>query len=102
MNNDQYKTNRKVCQTALDVQDACNLSGVLNSFLSVVRELRDVGYSTTDINKHPAVVLFSNKIGSLTNIETGLVFSKSYNLCIDITSNGDIDNFDDFVNDFVD
>lgn len=75
-----------LCQTdiermhddALQVQDACNLSGVLHSFLRNVQELRDMDLSSEDINRHPVSVLFSSKVASLTGSESATTFHKAY------------------------
>jgi hypothetical protein len=80
------KTMQELYQSALDVQNACNLSGVLYTFANVVAELRthlhhEVGtnFSTSMLNTHPIVVLFSNKITSLSNSEDA--FASAYNHC---------------------
>lgn len=52
---------------ALQVQDACNLSGVVHSFSRALTELRENGINDTDaLNNHPISVLYSDKIASLT------------------------------------
>ena len=55
---------------ALDVQDACNLSGVVNSFATEVmpalwEESRKRNEGTAWINHHPIVTLFIDKLASL-------------------------------------
>ncbi|HEC72586.1 MAG: hypothetical protein ACTSW7_00660 [Candidatus Thorarchaeota archaeon] len=60
---------RNICQTALDVQNASNLSGVIHSFSKVMTELWDIATSlnkgTDWVNTHPVSVLFASKIDSL-------------------------------------
>ena len=63
-------TIQEAAQTALDVQDACNLSGVLASFNKIVHEViwleaRTLGKGTEWVNAHPIVTLFLSKLGSL-------------------------------------
>lgn len=63
-------TLQQAAQTALDVQDACNLSGVVRSFEEVVvnaiwPEARRLGKGTDYINTHPIVTLFLDKLTSL-------------------------------------
>ena len=63
-------TIQQAAQTALDVQDACNLSGVLASFKEIVHEVlwpeaRRLGHGTEWVNQHPIVTLFLSKLGSL-------------------------------------
>ena len=60
----------EAAQTALDCQDACNLSGVLASFKEIVHEVlwpeaRRLGKGTEWINQHPICTLFLSKLGSL-------------------------------------
>jgi hypothetical protein len=61
---------------AWQVQNACNLSGVVHSFSDALTRLREIfenrkqwnsdfRYSTTDINQHIVSKLFSSKIASL-------------------------------------
>ncbi len=63
-------TLRDAAQTALDVQNACNLSGVLASFTEIVHEViwpeaRRLGHGTEWVNEHPICTLFLSKLGSL-------------------------------------
>jgi hypothetical protein len=63
-------TIQEAAQTALDVQDACNLSGVLASFKEIVHEViwpeaRRLGKGTEWVNTHPIVTLFLSKLCSL-------------------------------------
>jgi hypothetical protein len=80
------KTIRELAQEALDVQDACNLSGVVHSFSRVLTDLRAVARAegwegTSAINMHPIAVLFSSKIASLTYSDSPTEFSKAYEAC---------------------
>src|SRR5712691_2375220 len=61
---------QEAARLALDVQDACNLSGVLASFKEIVHEVlwpeaRRLGHGTEWVNTHPIVTLFLSKLGSL-------------------------------------
>src|ERR1700726_975979 len=63
-------TIQQAAQTALDVQDACNLSGVVASFKEIVHEViwpeaRRLGKGTEWVNSHPVVTLFLSKLCSL-------------------------------------
>lgn len=56
-------------EEAIQVQDACNLSGVVHSFSRVVSKVReqlciDTGgkYSTDDVNQHPICKMYAEKI----------------------------------------
>lgn len=72
------RTEQELIQEALDVQNACNLSGVVHSFSrgitrlwAIQRENGD-GAFTIDINRHRYCRLFASKIESLAGtIEIG-------------------------------
>lgn len=73
-------------QRALDVQDACNLSGVVRSFSQVMDkvwgEARATGNASTDwVNRHPIAVLYASKVQSLTGGERDEAFSAAYDIC---------------------
>jgi len=57
-------------QAALDVQSACNLSGVVLSFAEAMQAINEeahrLGKGTDWKNTHPICVLFSTQIGHLT------------------------------------
>lgn len=68
------KTLQQAAQEALDVQDACNLSGVLHSLDTIVREVlwpeaTRLGVGTRWINHHPIVSMFLDKLESLNGIQ---------------------------------
>jgi len=63
-------TIQQAARTALDCQDACNLSGVLASFKEIVHEViwpeaRRLGNGTEWVNRHPICILFLSKLCSL-------------------------------------
>ena len=59
-------------QDALDVQNACNLSGVAHSLFEVCRRLRASGVTDTSaVNTHPIVRMYASKIGDLTGSWSG-------------------------------
>ena len=74
-------TMQEAAQTALDVQDAVNLSGVLAAFHEIVsnviwREARRLGQGTDFVNRHPICTLFLSK---LTDLNAGEAeFSRAY------------------------
>jgi len=65
---------------AYQVQDACNLSGVVHSFAAMMSKILDESrarHKGTDwANQHPIAVLFADKIASLTRtqFDTSRVF----------------------------
>jgi hypothetical protein len=63
-------TIREAAPTALDGQDACNLSGVLASFNKIVidvlwPEARRLNEGTEWVNQHPICTLFLDKLSDL-------------------------------------
>lgn len=64
------KTERQLITTALEVQDACNLVGIAQTFASEMLELAVLGTAlnkgTTWINTHRVARLWASKIQSLT------------------------------------
>lgn len=71
------KTRAHWAKQAIAVQDACNLSGVLHSFLECVRWVREnEELGTEGVNHHPLVVLFASKVNSLAGYEQ--LFSAAY------------------------
>ena len=62
-----------MARDALNVQDACNLSGVVFSFVEVVRKLGDYAHEhakgTAWKNKHPLVQLWVDKLGHLAGTQ---------------------------------
>lgn len=86
------KSMKELCQEALDVQDASNLSGVVHSFSRAISDLRahlekESNFSTSRLNQHPVCVLYSSKIASLTGSENnfneygGNTFGEAYSFC---------------------
>jgi hypothetical protein len=75
-------TMKEAAQMALDVQDACNLSGVVHGFSRVMTFLSDeanrTGKGTEWKNHHPIAALFSSKIASLTLSESMRLFNIPY------------------------
>lgn len=59
-----------LCQQAIDVQDACNPSGVALFYVRIIDCLRnDHNIRDTDsIRKHPAVVLTAHKLADLSQV----------------------------------
>lgn len=59
-----------ICQQAIDVQDACNPSGVALFYVRIIDCLRNEhGIRDTDaLRKHPAVVLTAHKLADLSQV----------------------------------
>lgn len=79
------RTQRELAQEAIDIQNACNLSGLVHSWAKVVMELRRMfpDMSTTFYNTHPVNQLWASKVHDLTRM--GLsdtdAFIKAYEAC---------------------
>lgn len=65
----------QLCQEALDIQDACNLSGVVHAWSRSISRLRVLcpDNSTDWYNTHPINVLFADKLFMLVNSSPGQV-----------------------------
>lgn len=63
----------KLAQDALDVQSACNLTGVLYSFVACIDRLAGQvqrGVVERPLRRHPVVQLYADKICDLTGVKT--------------------------------
>lgn len=72
---------KKMCDDAIFVQDACNLIAVVNTFSRHLKTMQESGMGTDEICNHPVSVMFSSKIASLTNSESVSVFNGAFNYC---------------------
>jgi hypothetical protein len=69
------RTWKELAEQALAVQDACNLSGVVISFATIIKEVRarleeEKQGGTDNVNTHPVCVLFADKIAHLTGTQS--------------------------------
>lgn len=74
------RTLKELAQEALDVQDACNLSGVIHGWSRSITDLRAIveketgaSFSTDTLNRHPVNVLWADKVASLAGVTTASV-----------------------------
>lgn len=74
---------KNIYQTALNVQDACNMSGVLFSFAECMKtineEMRKQGEGEDYRRQHPVVIMFLSKLNSMA--ESFDSFSSAYDAC---------------------
>ena|SRR3990167_6879392 len=72
MNEDTKEALRKAANDAINVQDACNLSGVLYTWARHQEVLRDVckGNGSPEYFHHPVNIMFASKVASLMRVET--------------------------------
>lgn len=77
----------ELAKTAVTVQDAVNLSGIVYSYADTLKRLRVLipGKDTEFYNTHPLAVLYSSKIESLTGSTIASKFSDAYNWACDLT-----------------
>ena len=61
----KYLTKRDF-ENALDVQSACNLSGVVHSFADTMNRLSNEGLDTKQRNGHPICRLYAEQIAYLS------------------------------------
>ena len=60
----------KLAQEALDVQDACNLSGVVHAFARAMSALCDHDLGTQSRNTHPIAIVWADKVAHLTGTQS--------------------------------
>lgn len=82
----RYPTLKAAAQAALDVQDACNLSGVAFAFADAMRTVcHFVDMGTDERNTHPIAVLWIDKMADLCGIPHTQgdlsVYSAAYKAC---------------------
>ena len=63
------KTIKQLAQEALDVQNACNLCGVVQSFARAMIDLGEHVKGTDARNAHPITVLWADKVAHLAGIQ---------------------------------
>lgn len=80
-------TLQQAAKLAIDIQDACNLSGVLGSFNTIVHdvlwpEARRLNKGTDWVNQHPICTLFLDKLCDLNRVQREVTgFSQAYDKC---------------------
>ena len=89
--NEDKRTMLDLARNAIDVQSACNLSGVVHSFSRDISRLRALlegerGFGTDMINKHPVCILYASKISDLTWANYSSEYSVAYRWAQDIVS----------------
>ncbi len=62
-------TYKQAVQSAIDVQNACNLSGVARSLHEVTTVLFQQDKGTRWVNSHPAVTMYLCKMGELNGAD---------------------------------
>lgn len=77
---------------AITVQDACNLSGVVNSFSALMKRLSEDGLDTAAKNRHPIAIMYASKIAALTGCEHIETFSEAYDKCVERSRPDDWNN----------
>jgi hypothetical protein len=62
---------QKLAADAIDVQNACNLSGVVNGFSRALAALRELPEARGNdwLHAHPIAILWADKIASLTGTQ---------------------------------
>jgi hypothetical protein len=80
------KTIKQLAQEALDVQNACNLCGVVQSFARAMIDLGEHTKGTDERNTHPISVLWADKVAHLTGTQSfgNDVVTKAYSICHDL------------------
>lgn len=89
------RTIQDLAREAIQVQDACNLSGVVHGFSRAITELREILQNengglinTYEMNHHPICCLWASKIHDLASmgLSDGERFREVYEACEDLTN----------------
>jgi hypothetical protein len=89
-------TMQQAAQKALDMQDACNLSGVVYGFIPVMEaiceESRRLGKGTGWKNTHPLVRLYADKLSQLANADStaGDLGLEAYKEALRLAAGGEV------------
>jgi hypothetical protein len=90
-----HRTMKDLAKEALDIQSACNLSGIVHSFSRALVDLREIARAEKwecTVNRHHVAVLFADKIAALTSPGSslnGTEFTYAYNwACDQLKSSG--------------
>jgi hypothetical protein len=77
------RTLAQLAQEAIDVQDACNLSGVAQGFGRAIVELRHaIGGGSDGIRTHPITLLWIDKLTDMTS--RGIDYHTAYATCLNL------------------
>ncbi len=85
----EHCVNNADYQTALDVQSACNLSGIIITFESIIKricnEATRLNKGTEWKNGHPIAILFAVQIAYLTgagcSMDSNDNYANAYDIC---------------------
>jgi len=90
-NEERTKLNERMkrhCRDAIQVQDACNLSGVTHSMIEAMESVCDMahrlGEGTAWKNRHPVMVLFAAKVAHLAGLSDSSLcdtYERAHRLC---------------------
>lgn len=80
----------EAAQAALDVQDACNLSGVVRTWAEAMPAVFAVADSTGARNRHPISVCFASKAADLAGLAIFDldVFGEAFHACQELVEQG--------------
>jgi hypothetical protein len=70
-------------KTALDIQDACNLTAVAGIFHKMCLEVLEETHSTAAVAKDPAILWMLDKMCDLIGRPDSDKMSKAYHICYD-------------------
>ena len=76
---------KEAAKSAIMVQSACNLSGVIRSFVSAIDVIIKHDHQGTDyINRHPICILYATQVAHLTGQMLDIdnsTYDAAYNEC---------------------
>lgn len=77
------KTMEELAKDAIQLQDACNGSGVAHTLVRMYSDLRELGVTDTNaLNRHPVIQLTLFKLMSLADCQVNMDdFERAYEAC---------------------
>ena len=75
---------RDMAKMAIQVQEACNATGVAQSFAKIMIALGELTNGTDERNTHPVAILFTYKLAALSGQEpiNSPVYDQAYAQCL--------------------
>lgn len=65
----RFNSVRDCAQTARDIQNACNMTGILHTFIEVLTCMKELGITGDELRTHPITIVFLDKLNSLAEIQ---------------------------------
>ena len=80
-------TEKEICESAIGIQNGCNILAIAIFLADALRNLSRQGLGSKELNHHPAVILTVDKLLDLSqgNYLTFETYQKSYDACKEVS-----------------